>query len=126
MQDFGKLLLRIALGALILLHGIAKIRHGVGPVAGMVASAGLPEFVTWGVYVGEVVAPLMVLAGWFARIGAGIIAINMVFALALAHRGDFLSLNGMGGWVLELQAMFLVTAVVIALLGPGRYSANRR
>jgi putative oxidoreductase len=124
MNDTGKLILRLTLGALILLHGIAKLSSGVEGIAGMVTSVGLPGWVAYGVYVGEVVAPLMVIAGWFSRIGAGIIAVNMVFAVALAHRSEILELNDTGSWALELQGMFLFTALAIACLGPGRYSVN--
>jgi putative oxidoreductase len=126
MTDTGKLILRLALGILILLHGLAKISSGIDGIARMVALAGLPDWVAYGVYVGEVVAPLMVIAGWFSRIGAAIIAANMVFAVALAHRSDIFQLNNTGGWELELQGMFLFTALAIACLGPGRYSANRQ
>jgi len=126
MNDTGKLLLRLALGVLILLHGIAKLSSGIDGIGRMVASAGLPAWVAYGVYVGEIVAPLMVIAGWFSRIGAAIIAVNMVFAVALAHGAELLQLNDTGGWALELQGMFLFTAVAIACLGPGRYSANRQ
>jgi putative oxidoreductase len=79
-----------------------------------------------GVYVGEVVAPLLVLAGFYARVGAALIAVNMLFAIALAHGAEFFSLNQTGGWALELQGMFLLTAVALALIGPGRYGINDR
>ncbi|HZW17175.1 MAG TPA: DoxX family protein, partial [Luteimonas sp.] len=85
MQDFGKLVLRIALGALILLHGISKLKNGLGPIEGMVVAHGFPGFVAYGVLVGEVLAPLMLLFGVYARIGAVIVAVNMLFAFALAH-----------------------------------------
>lgn len=126
MTDLGRLILRLALGGLILLHGIAKLRGGIDPIAGMVAGAGLPPFVAYGVYVGEVIAPLMVIAGWYSAIGAAVIAVNMLFAVGLAHRADLLVLSGTGGWALELQGMYFFTAVAVALLGPGRYSVNRR
>jgi putative oxidoreductase len=120
----GKLILRLALGLLILLHGIAKLKGGVGGLSGMVTAAGLPAFVTYGVYIGEVLAPILVLLGWYCRVGAGLIAINMIFALALAHRNQLASLSETGGWSVELQAMFLFTAIALALLGPGRFSLN--
>jgi putative oxidoreductase len=126
MNDLGKLVLRLALGILILLHGIAKLRGGIGPVEGLVASAGLPALVAWGVYVGEVLAPLLVIAGWYAVAGAAIIAVNMLFAIGLAHSAELLALGASGGWALELQGLYLATAVAVALLGPGRYSANGR
>jgi putative oxidoreductase len=126
MQDFGKLVLRIVLGALILLHGIAKLRNGLGPIEGMVVGYGLPGFFAYGALVGEVLAPLMLLFGFYARIGAVIVVINMLFAFGLAHMGQLGQLNDQGGWALELQGMFLFTAVAITLLGPGRYAINQR
>lgn len=126
MNDWGKLILRLALGVLILLHGLHKLRTGIGPITGMVTGAGLPAVLAYGVYVGEVVAPLLVIAGWYASIGAALIAVNMLFAFGLVHRADLLVLGPAGGWALELQGMFLFAALALALLGPGRHSLNGR
>jgi putative oxidoreductase len=125
-QDLGKLLLRLALGALILLHGVAKLRGGTDAIVGLVQSQGLPGVFGYGVLVGEVLAPALVIAGFHARIGAALIAANMVVAIGLAHLGQLAQLNDQGGWALELQGMFLATAVAVALLGPGKYSLNGR
>ncbi|TWI00349.1 putative oxidoreductase [Luteimonas cucumeris] len=125
-QDLGKLVLRVALGVLILLHGIAKLRFGLDPIAGMLQSHGLPHYLAYGALVGEVLAPLLLILGWYARIGAALVAVNMLFAFALAHMGQLTQLNGQGGWALELQAMFLASAVALLLLGPGKYSLNQR
>jgi putative oxidoreductase len=125
-EDIGKLLLRLALGGLILFHGLAKLTGGVGFIADVVTAAGLPSIVAYGVYIGEVVAPALVIAGWYSRIGAAIIAVNMLFAVGLVHADEFLTLGESGGWALELQGMFLFTAVAVALIGPGRFSANSR
>jgi putative oxidoreductase len=126
-QDAARLLLRLVLGVCILLHGIAKIRHGVGGIEQMLVANGLPAQLAWGALVGEVLAPLLVLVGWHARIGAALVAINMLFALFLAHRGELFALNPQsGGWAIELQAMFLFTAIALALLGPGRFSLNQK
>jgi putative oxidoreductase len=122
----GKLILRLALGGLILMHGIAKLTGGIGFITDSVTAAGLPAFFAYGVYVGEVIAPLLLIAGWYSRIGAAVIAINMLFAIGLVHGAEFFTLNQTGGWALELQGMFLLTAVAIALIGPGRYQVNDR
>lgn len=122
MDDLGKLILRLVIGILILFHGIAKLSHGVGPIEGMVVARGLPSFVAWGVYIGEIVAPLLIIAGFYTRIGGLIIAINMLFALALVHAGQLHQFSNNGGWQLELQGMYLFGSVAIALLGAGRYS----
>jgi putative oxidoreductase len=126
LQDAGILILRVSLGILILFHGMDKIVHGIGPIQGMVTGMGLPGWVAYGVYLGEVLGPALLVTGFHARIGAGLIAINMVFAILLAHTGDLLSLSPHGGWRLELQGMYLVTALALACLGPGRFSLNQR
>lgn len=122
----GKLILRLTLSILILLHGIAKLTGGIDPVTAMLQGIGLPAVMAYGVYIGEIVGPTLLLIGWYARIGAGIIAINMLFALLLAHRGQFLALTPHGGWALELQGMYLFTALALVLIGPGRLSINDR
>jgi putative oxidoreductase len=124
--DLGRLLLRIVLGLCILLHGIAKIQGGVGGIGQALTAHGLPAFLAYGVYLGEVIAPLMVLIGFYARIGALVIAINMVFAIGLVHTAELFKLNAQGGWALELQGMYLATALALALMGPGRFGVNER
>jgi putative oxidoreductase len=125
-DDVGKLILRLALGVLILLHGIGKLSKGVSGIEGMLQGIGLPASLAFGVYIGEVLAPILVILGLYARVGAGLIAVNMLFAILLAHRDELLVLGKQGGWALELQGMFLFTALAIAFIGPGRYSVNRR
>ncbi|MBW8371692.1 MAG: DoxX family protein [Thiobacillus sp.] len=126
LNDTGKLVLRLTLGVLILLHGIAKLTHGIDPIQGMVAGMGMPVFFAYGVFAGEVLGPLLLIIGFYARIGAALIAINMLFAIALAHTSELTSLNQTGGWALELQGMFLFSAIALVLLGPGRFGVNQR
>jgi putative oxidoreductase len=121
-NDAGKLILRVALAAMLLFHGVAKLGGGIGFVADMLAKAGLPAVFGYGVYIGEVVAPLLILVGLFTRPAALIVAINMIVAVLLAHTSQFFTLNETGGWALELQGMFFFAAVAVALLGAGRYS----
>lgn len=121
-EDAGKLVLRLAVGAMVLLHGIAKLSHGVDGIIGMVTQAGLPGVFGYLVYIGEVLAPMLLILGLFTRPAALIVAINMLFAFYLVHLHQIFSLGGSGGWALELQGMFLFGALAVALLGAGRYS----
>ncbi|MBS1269405.1 MAG: hypothetical protein MAG794_00356 [Gammaproteobacteria bacterium] len=125
-EDFGKLIMRLTLGVLILLHGIPKITAGVGGIEGMLVPVGLPAVVAYGVYLGEVIGPLALIVGWYARLGAALIAVNMLFAFWLAHLNELFQLNNVGGWQLELQGMYLFTAVALVFTGPGRISVNGR
>lgn len=123
-EDAGKLVLRAALSILILFHGIAKIIGGPAFITGLVAKSGLPPAIGYLVYVGEVLAPLLVLFGIWTRAAALLIAINMLVAVGLVHMGQLFSINKQGGWDLELQGLYLFGAVAVALLGAGRYSVG--
>ena len=126
LDDTGKLLFRLGFGVLFLLHGLHKITNGIEGIQAMVVNANLPEFLAYGVYVGEVLAPLLIILGWHARVGAVLTAITMVFAIHLAHAHQLLDMTAHGGWQLELQGMFLLAGIAIALFGPGRFSLNGR
>ncbi|MCA0913358.1 DoxX family protein [Marinobacter nauticus] len=119
--DLGKLIVRLTLGGLLLFHGIAKLLNGIGFIEGQLASHGLPTILAYGVYIGEVIAPLMVILGYQTRIGALIIVFNMIVAIALVHGHQLLTLSSNGGWALELQGFFLFSALALIFLGPGRY-----
>ncbi|HEX4861854.1 MAG TPA: DoxX family protein [Rhizomicrobium sp.] len=121
-DDLGKLVLRLTVGALLLLHGVHKMLTGIAPIEAMVVARHLPQALAYGVYVGEIIAPVMVMLGIFARIGAGIIVVNMVMAVVLAGMSSIAQLNPMGGYALELEAFYMLGALSIAFLGAGRFS----
>ncbi len=119
--DLGKLLVRLAVGGLLLFHGIAKLFNGIGFIEGLLVSHNLPAVLAYGVYIGEILAPLMVIVGYQTRIGALLIVINMIIAIVLAHTHELLALSRNGGLALELQLFFLITAAAVIFLGPGKY-----
>lgn len=121
-DDLGKLVLRLSLGILILLHGIAKLSSGVGFVEGMLTARGLPGGIAYLVYIGEIIAPALIIIGLFTRPAALIIAVNMIVAIVLVHMKDLAVIGKNGGWALELQGMFLFAALAVSLLGAGRLS----
>jgi putative oxidoreductase len=123
-DDAGKLLLRALLAILILFHGTSKLIGGIGFITGTLAKSGLPPALGYLVYIGEVVAPLLMLFGVFTRAAALVVAVNMIVALLLVHSSQFFTINETGGWALELQGMYLGAALAVALLGAGRYSVG--
>jgi len=120
--DLGKLLLRLTLGILMLLHGVGKITAGPGAILGLMAKIGVPPVLGYLVYVGEVVAPLLLIVGLWTRPAALVVAINMIAAVLLVHSAQLGELTRTGGWALELQGFYFFTAIAIALLGAGRFS----
>ncbi len=126
-ESTGKLILRLALGLMLLMHGIHKLTSGIGYLDGMLANAGLPAFLKYGLYIGEVLAPLALIAGYYARVGAWVVAVNMLFAIALVGAHDMFALNPKtGGMALELEYFYLFSAIALALIGPGRYAVNQK
>jgi putative oxidoreductase len=123
-EAIGKLVLRLTLGVLILFHGVAKVIHTgtLDYIGGNLAGIGLPEMLAYGVYVGEIVAPLMLIVGVFTRWGGMLIVVNMLFAIGLSHMGDLFALTEHGGYRLELQFFYLFCGLAVMFLGSGRYA----
>jgi len=124
---FGKLLLRLTVGGLMLFHGVHKILYpeALDFISNSLQAAGLPIFLAYGVFIGEVLAPLMIILGILSRLGGLLIVVNMIFAIALAHGADLLSLTQHGGWRLELQAFYLLGGLAIFSMGSGRFALRR-
>ena len=124
-QHPGVLLLRYTVAILMLLHGVAKLMNGVDGIGGMLQGFGLPSWFAYGAFIGEVVAPLLVIAGIWVRWAALLMAINMIVAVFLAHPNELFTLSESGGYSLELQAFFLFCSLSIAWLADGKTRARR-
>jgi putative oxidoreductase len=125
MEDTGKLILRLTMAGLILFHGIHKIFYGIAFMGGALQQFHLPAFIAYGVYVGEVVAPLFIIIGLWTRVASLVVVFNMVVAIALeAYRNAFV-IQRTGAWGLETEAFYLLTALVIFFIGAGRYSVTQ-
>ncbi|HET7307536.1 MAG TPA: DoxX family protein [Gammaproteobacteria bacterium] len=123
-EDAGKLLLRLLVGGLLILHGVHKIINGPSEIDSLVASAGFPAFFGGAVYVGEVLAPILVLVGYYTRVGGLLILINLICAVLLTRGGHVWALGPSGGWVIQLEAFFGLGGLAVFLLGAGRFSVG--
>lgn len=121
-HDFGKLLLRLTVGVLLLFHGVGEAIHGIGGIHTLIAAHHFPSFLAYGVFVGEVVGPVLVILGLFARAGAILIVLNILAAVWLAGMDSLFAINANGGYALELEAFFLFGGLSILFLGAGRFS----
>ncbi|HGC5373756.1 TPA: DoxX family protein [Escherichia coli] len=124
--DTGLLLLRLTFGILMLFHGVAKIEHGVNWIISMLQDAGLPGFIAYGVYIGEIVAPVLIILGIFTRPAALIYALTLIVATLLVGTGKFFTLTEVGAWGLENEMLYFMEGIAIMLLGPGQYSVLTR
>jgi len=120
--DLGKLVLRVSLGALLLFHGVFKVQHGVGWIARLLHAHGIPGFVAYGAYLGEVVAPLMIIIGLMTRPAAFVIVVNLAVATLLVKTGAVWDRTGVGAWALEGEALYFFGALAVMFLGAGRFT----
>ncbi|MCS3434121.1 DoxX family protein [Klebsiella sp. BIGb0407] len=121
--DGGRLLLRILVAGLMIFHGVAKVSHGVDWIAADLAAKGVPSFVAYGVYIGEILAPAMVILGIFTAPAALVILINMIVAMLMVGSfGHAMEVTKVGAWALETDAFYVLGCVAIMMLGTGKYS----
>ena len=113
-------ILRWVVAGSLLLHGISKLANGIGSIQGLVVSAGLPAFVAYGVIIGEVLAPVLILINRFVAPAALVMAFNMLVAVALVHSSQVFTLGKSGGWALELQGLYFFGSLALAFMAPRR------
>jgi putative oxidoreductase len=123
--DIGILLVRCTVGGLMLFHGISKLFQGTAGVAQALESVGLPVFLSFGVLIAEVAAPIMLIMGFKVRIAAMLIAFDMFMAILIVHSKEFFKLSESGGWMLELNAFYFFGAIAILFMGAGRLSVTK-
>ena len=124
-DDIAKLVLRLGFGIMMLFHGIHKLIDGIAPVEAMLRAHGLPGWFGYGVFLGEVIAPLMIIVGLYARAAALGVVFTMLTAIALTTGFFPLELGKTGAPTFELPLLYLLAAVILFLGGPGKYGVNR-
>ncbi|MGO3886678.1 MAG: DoxX family protein [Mycetocola sp.] len=122
--SLGLLVLRLALGGLMLAHGLQKLLvWGVAGTQGSFAEMGVPmaDIAAIGVIAVEVVGGVLIALGLGTRVVGVLIAIDMLVALFLVHlsAGPFASEGGY-----ELVLAFAAIGVALSLTGAGRYSGD--
>ena len=123
--ETGKFILRLTIGGLLLLHGISKLIKGIDGLVELHEGKGIPAVMAYGVYIGEVLAPILLIVGFRARLAALIVAFTMLWAILMRHAEDVFKLTQGGAWGVELPALFLLGALAIYFLGAGRYALSR-
>ena len=126
MDDAGKLVLRLTVAGLMLFHGVSKMLKGVAWMSGLLQSHHLPAALAYGVFVAEVIAPILLIIGFLTRPAALVIVFEMAMAIYLVLGAKAFQLapqtGAIGG---ELQFFYIGAALSIALLGSGRYAVSK-
>ena len=120
-DDLGKLILRLMVGGLMLFHGVAKLSNGVGFIEGMLVEAGLPAMIAYGIYIAEIVAPILIILGIQVRLASLTIVFAMASAIYLVHMNDLFTVTKHGAWSIEGPMLFLMAALSLLFMGAGKY-----
>lgn len=125
-DDLGKLILRVSFGVMFLLHGIHKLYGGTEFIQGLLVNHGLPAFVAYGVYVGEVIVPILIMLGVLTRVSSIIWIGTCLMVIWLMHADNLFTVNKVGAWAAEGIGVYLFAGIAILLLGPGKYALESR
>jgi putative oxidoreductase len=128
---FALLIVRVALGVCIVVHGSGKLGWlksnpaGVKGFAGWLADLGVPYplFSAWAATVTEFVGGILFALGLGTRFVALALTINMAVAALIGHKGGgYLIINNPPGveYALNLTILF----GVFVLVGPGPFSLD--
>ena len=117
MNDKALRILSIGLGLLLLFHGVDKVMNGTALIEKMLNGVHMPysQYVSYGVYVGEVVAPLLLIFGKYIRISGAVIAFNMAVAIFLVHQKDIVTITEYGAWSIEVPMLYLIAGLSLAV-----------
>ena len=114
------LILRVFVGVAILLHGYLKL----GQIPTFSAKFNLPVSVGGVVVLSQVIGGGMLVAGLLTRLACLVVGLTMVGAISKCiARGERFVDPEHHSW--ESAGFYLMSLMVIAMLGPGEYSLDR-
>lgn len=121
--DLALLMLRVALGFTMVAHGVNKIKGGIGGTAGWFDSIGMRpgKMHAWFAAGGEITSGLFLAAGFLTSFAAlGFVGLMVVAAVTVHLENGFFIVKE--GW--EYVFVLAVTAISLAMLGPGEWSVD--
>ncbi|MBP1840949.1 DoxX family protein [Formosa algae] len=121
--DLGLLVLRVTIAVLMLFHGVAKLSNLDG-IKHMLTEAGIPEVFAYGVFITELLAPILIIIGFRTRLASVVFFLGMITALLIAHAEHLFALSNTGGLQIELILLYAFGALVIFFTGPGKYAVS--
>lgn len=121
LQHIGFALLRIIPSAMMLfVHGIGKFQKLIAGDFAFADPIGIGQAPSlFLAVIGEVVAPILIIVGFKTRFAAIPAFITMFVAAFVQHGADPFTKK-------ELAILYAVIFLVIGLIGPGKYSLDRK
>ncbi len=121
-QHIGLFLLRVSIATTMLVYGMTKLIFGNEFIEGLLEQYGLPTFLGYGVFMGEIIAPLFIIIGFRTKLAGLVFAINCLVAILMAQLPTFFTLNAFGGWANGTLFIYTVFGVALFFSGAGKYA----
>lgn len=123
--DLAAGLLRIGLGVMFIAHALLKYYVFTLPgTAQFFESLGLPGALGYATFAAELIGGVMLVLGVYTR-AVALALVPVLLGATWAHVGNGWTFSApKGGW--EYPAFLTLAAVVVGLLGDGRYSVGAR
>ncbi len=119
LQPLALLVMRLALGAIMVAHGYHKVFGGLHHHAQMVASLGLPAWLGYVSAFVEFFGGLLILVGFFTRVAAFAVVIDLFVAIWKVHlHNGLIGSPDRPGYEFALAAATLAFALVLFGGGP--------
>lgn len=116
----GLLLLRLSFSGLLLTHGIPKLMHMFQGNLEFADPIGVGSTVTFLFAVlAEAICPMLIIIGYKTRLAAIPIIITMAVGAFIHHASDPVAVK-------EKALLYLFGFVVIALVGAGKFSVDKK
>ena len=119
LQPLALLLMRLALGAIMVVHGYPKVLGGLHHHAQMVAGLGLPAWLGYVSAFAEFFGGFLILVGFFTRVAAFAVFIDLFVAIWKVHlHNGLIGSPDRPGYEFALAAAALAFALVLFGGGP--------
>lgn len=125
-KDLGLLILRVGVGAFMILHGLPKLMggpdvwNGVGKSMGNLGVTFIPVFWGFMAAITETIGGLFLLMGlWYWPV-----CILLAFTMLVAGAKHLSAGDGWGGASHALELMFVYIGLIF--IGPGSYSVDKK
>ena len=123
-QNIGLLILRVTIALTMLIYGITKLIFGIDFIKDLFTIHGLPSFLSYGIYIGEIVAPILIIIGFRTKLAGLIFAFNCFIAIIMVQLPNLLKLNEFGGWSIAPIFIYMIFGISLIFTGAGKYAIS--
>jgi putative oxidoreductase len=120
----GLLTLRVSIAFTMLIYGITKLIFGNDFITSLLEQYGFPSIFSYGVFVGEIIAPILIIIGFRTKLAGFVFAINCFVAILMVQLPNLLKLNETGGWAIGLIFIYMMFGIAMFFTGAGKYALS--